>query len=101
MLTAESVARMTADVLTDAQRQQALPVLGPDVSWAMGTAVDSEGRWGWNGGTGTSAYVDPTRGTVGVLLTQRAMTGPLDARRLTSGPRWPLRPEPRGAADRR
>jgi CubicO group peptidase (beta-lactamase class C family) len=36
------------------------------------------GRWGWNGGTGTSAYVDPTRGTAGVILTQRAMTDPQD-----------------------
>ena len=36
------------------------------------------GRWGWTGGTGTTAYVDPVRGTVAVLLTQRAMTGPLD-----------------------
>ena len=36
------------------------------------------GRWGWDGGTGTSAHVDPARGTAGVLLTQRAMTGPLD-----------------------
>jgi CubicO group peptidase (beta-lactamase class C family) len=36
------------------------------------------GRWGWNGGTGTTAYVDPTRGTVGVLMTQREMTGPQD-----------------------
>jgi CubicO group peptidase (beta-lactamase class C family) len=36
------------------------------------------GRWGWTGGTGTTAYVDPVRDTVAVLLTQRAMTGPLD-----------------------
>jgi CubicO group peptidase (beta-lactamase class C family) len=36
------------------------------------------GRWGWTGGTGTTAHVDPTRGTVAVLLTQRAMTSPLD-----------------------
>jgi len=36
------------------------------------------GRWGWTGGTGTAAYVDPTRDTVSVILTQRAMTGPQD-----------------------
>jgi CubicO group peptidase (beta-lactamase class C family) len=50
------------------------------------TGVDAEaaeawmapGRWGWDGGTGTTAHVDPTRGIVGVLLTQRMMTGPLD-----------------------
>jgi len=48
-------------------------------SWGLATGVDVEaaepwmapGRWGWDGGTGTTARVDPTRGTVGVLLTQR------------------------------
>ena len=36
------------------------------------------GRWGWTGGTGTVAWVDPSRDTVAVLLTQRAMAGPGD-----------------------
>jgi CubicO group peptidase (beta-lactamase class C family) len=86
VLTAGSVALMTADALTGAQRQQALPIVGPGGSWGLATGVDVEpaepgmapGRWGWDGGTGTTAHVDPTRGTVGVLLTQRMMTGPLD-----------------------
>jgi CubicO group peptidase (beta-lactamase class C family) len=86
VLGAEAVALMTADALTDAQRRQALPIVGPGRSWGLATGVDVEaaepwmapGRWGWDGGTGTTAHVDPTRGTVGVLLTQRAMTGPLD-----------------------
>jgi CubicO group peptidase (beta-lactamase class C family) len=86
VLSAESVALMTADALTDAQREQARPIVGPGASWGLATGVDLEaagpgmapGRWGWDGGTGTSAHVDPTRGTVGVLLTQRGMTGPLD-----------------------
>jgi CubicO group peptidase (beta-lactamase class C family) len=86
VLTPGSVALMTADALTDAQRQQALPVVGPGGSWGLATGVDVEaaepwmapGRWGWDGGTGTTAYVDPVRGTVGVLLTQRALTGPQD-----------------------
>jgi CubicO group peptidase (beta-lactamase class C family) len=86
VLTGPSVALMTADALTGAQRRQALPILGRGRSWGLGTAVDIEaaqpwmapGRWGWDGGTGTTARVDPVRGTVGVLLTQRAMTGPLD-----------------------
>jgi CubicO group peptidase (beta-lactamase class C family) len=38
--------------------------------------VEHPGRYGWVGGTGTSAHIDPTRGTVAVLLTQRDMTGP-------------------------
>jgi CubicO group peptidase (beta-lactamase class C family) len=86
VLSAESVALMTADALTDAQRQQATPIVGPGGSWGMATGVDAEaaqpwmapGRWGWSGGTGTTAHVDPVRGTVAVLLTQRAMTSPLD-----------------------
>jgi CubicO group peptidase (beta-lactamase class C family) len=86
VLTAQEVALMTADALTDAQRRQALPIVGPGRSWGLGTGVDVEaarpwmapGRWGWTGGTGTTADVDPARGTVAVLLTQRAMTGPQD-----------------------
>ena len=61
--------------------------VGDDTSWGLGTSVDlrsgadpwtAPGRWGWTGGTGTNAYVDPTRETVSVLLTQRAMAGPDD-----------------------
>jgi CubicO group peptidase (beta-lactamase class C family) len=86
VLTADSVALLTADALTAEQRRQALPIVGPGASWGLGTALDVEatepwmapGRWGWSGGTGTAAHVDPGRGTVAVLLTQRAMTGPLD-----------------------
>jgi CubicO group peptidase (beta-lactamase class C family) len=86
VLTAEEVALMTADALTDAQRRHALPIVGPGRSWGLGTGVDvvaaepwmAPGRWGWTGGTGTTAHVDPARGTVAVLLTQRAMAGPQD-----------------------
>jgi CubicO group peptidase (beta-lactamase class C family) len=86
VLGADSVALMTADALTDVQRQQAAPIVGPGGSWGLATGVDAEaaqpwmapGRWGWTGGTGTTAHVDPVRGTVAVLLTQRAMTSPLD-----------------------
>ncbi len=86
VLTPESVALMTADALTGAQREQALPIVGPGTSWGLGTGVEIEaarpwmapGRWGWDGGTGTSAHVDPARGIVGIYLSQRGMTGPQD-----------------------
>jgi CubicO group peptidase (beta-lactamase class C family) len=86
VLTPESVALMTADALSGPQREWARPILGAGVGWGLATAVDVEavepwmapGRWGWNGGTGTHARVDPARDTVAVLLTQRAMTSPLD-----------------------
>jgi CubicO group peptidase (beta-lactamase class C family) len=86
VLTREALVLMTADALTAEQRRQARPIVGPGASWGLGTGVDVEaaepwmapGRWGWTGGSGTTAYVDPVRDTVCVLLTQREMTGPLD-----------------------
>ena len=86
VLSPAQVAELTTDALTDAQRRDAEPFVGPGASWALGTGVDltgalpwmAPGRWGWTGGTGTTAYVDPARDTVSVLLTQRAMTGPRD-----------------------
>jgi CubicO group peptidase (beta-lactamase class C family) len=81
-----SLAAMTADALTDDQRRAGNPILCPGESWGMATGVDiaaaqpwmAPGRWGWTGGTGTTAHVDPVRGTVSVLMTQREMTGPQD-----------------------
>ena len=86
VLSLGSLEIMTSDALTAEQRRQGAPILGPGGSWGLGTGVDIEaaepgmapGRWGWTGGTGTAAYVDPTRDTVSVILTQRAMTGPQD-----------------------
>jgi CubicO group peptidase (beta-lactamase class C family) len=34
------------------------------------------GRFGWDGGFGTSAYSDPTNDFIGILLTQRSMDSP-------------------------
>ena len=39
---ADSLALMTADALTEAQRRGAAPILGPGESWGMGTGVDVE-----------------------------------------------------------
>ena len=78
LLGRESVARMTTDALTAAQRAEA-PFLRGGRSWGLqvgvqvepGAAWERPGRWGWDGGTGTSAHVDPGRDLVAVLLTQR------------------------------
>jgi CubicO group peptidase (beta-lactamase class C family) len=81
-----SVAQMTTDVLTAGQRAEAAMVLGAHRSWGLQVGLDlapawpgaTPGRWGWDGGTGTSAWVDPGRDLVAVLLTNRGMAGPHD-----------------------
>jgi CubicO group peptidase (beta-lactamase class C family) len=53
--------------------------------WGFGGSVDIApidpwnvpGRYGWVGGTGTSAHVTPSVGTVAILLTQVAADSPV------------------------
>jgi CubicO group peptidase (beta-lactamase class C family) len=86
LLEPASVAALTADSLTPAQRAGAADFLGPGVSWGLQTGVCVEpaepwttpGRFGWDGGTGTSAWADPARDVVAVLLTGRLWSGPDD-----------------------
>lgn len=78
VLTPASVAAMTADGLSASSRKQAGQFLGPGRSWGLQVGVDPGGRWGWDGGTGTSGWVEPADDLVGVLLTQRMMSGPHD-----------------------
>ncbi|MFJ6012793.1 serine hydrolase domain-containing protein [Streptomyces sp. NPDC092952] len=83
LLSAESVRLMTTDHLTAAQREAAAPFLEGQ-GWGYGGSVDVRpiepwnvpGRYGWVGGTGTTAHLTPATGTVAVLLTQLAMTDP-------------------------
>lgn len=83
LLSPGSVRQMTTNHLTSAQRQiGALFMEGQ--GWGYGAQVDIEptdpwnvpGRYGWTGGTGTTAHIVPSTGTVAVLLTQVAMENP-------------------------
>jgi CubicO group peptidase (beta-lactamase class C family) len=84
ILSAASVAEMTRDQLTPAQRIGADIFFGKHCSWGFGMSVDIKaenpwnvpGRFGWDGGYGTSAYSDPKNDFVGILLTQRCMDSP-------------------------
>ena len=57
---------------------------GRHSSWGFGVAVDiarrevfnRPGRFGWVGSSGTTAYIDPAEGMVGMLFTQRMMDSP-------------------------
>jgi CubicO group peptidase (beta-lactamase class C family) len=75
LLSPESVRAMTRDHLTQEQREASTLFL-EGAGWGFGGAVAADGRYGWVGGTGTTAHVDRSSGTVGVLLTQREMEGP-------------------------
>jgi CubicO group peptidase (beta-lactamase class C family) len=76
LLSRPAVELMTSDRLTAGQRAAAL---GDALGWGFGVAVAtrregfaSPGRYGWDGGFGTSWYSDPAEDLIGILLTQRA-----------------------------
>jgi CubicO group peptidase (beta-lactamase class C family) len=84
ILSRASVELMTTDQLTADQKKGAELFFGESRSWGMGMAVTtrrdelwgSPGRFGWDGGYGTTGYADPAEDMVGVLLTQRMMDSP-------------------------
>jgi CubicO group peptidase (beta-lactamase class C family) len=84
ILSPESVRRMTTNHLTAPQRAIGQLFLEGQ-GWGFGGAVDVEaidpwnvpGRYGWVGGTGTTAYLTPSTGTVAILLTQVAADDPV------------------------
>ncbi|MFJ1759156.1 serine hydrolase domain-containing protein [Amycolatopsis sp. NPDC088138] len=84
VLTPEAVRLMTTDHTTAAQREIGALFLEGQ-GWGMGGSVDVAaldpwnvpGRYGWVGGTGTSAHVVPATGTVSVLFTQVGADSPV------------------------
>ncbi|GGJ13220.1 serine hydrolase domain-containing protein [Streptomyces brasiliensis] len=83
LLSPTSVSRMTTNHLTAAQREIGALFLEGQ-GWGYGGAVDVTptapwtvpGRYGWVGGTGTTAHLIPPTGTITILLTQVAMRNP-------------------------
>ena len=84
LLSADSVRLMTTDHTTPAQREIGSLFLEGQ-GWGFGGSVDIAaidpwnvpGRYGWVGGTGTSAHITPSTGTVAILLTQVAADSPV------------------------
>jgi CubicO group peptidase (beta-lactamase class C family) len=78
VLSPESVRAMTTDQLTAAQKARG--GLGPEffrhLSWSFCQAVQDDGAFGWDGGYGSSWLVDPARGLIVVVLTQRLFESP-------------------------
>ena len=84
ILSRAAVELMTSDHLTPGQRADCEIFFGGHSSWGLGMAVDilrdetfhNPGRFGWNGGFGTTAYTDPAEEMIGILFTQRMMDSP-------------------------
>jgi CubicO group peptidase (beta-lactamase class C family) len=80
-----SLAALMSDQLTDAQRQQGLPILGEGRGWGLGLSVVHArsaqglpvGAVGWNGGLGTSWIADPASARGVIVLTQTAFASPV------------------------
>jgi len=79
ILSRPSVELMTTEHLTPEQRAGVDMFFGDNSSWGFGMSVVTRrddlastlGRFGWDGGYGTSGYSDPEEDMVGVLMTQR------------------------------
>jgi CubicO group peptidase (beta-lactamase class C family) len=84
LLTEASVAAMTTDHLTSAQRARGRPFLDQGRGWGFGMSVVigktedglPPGAFGWSGGLGTSWMADPQSGLSAILLTQTMFTSP-------------------------
>jgi CubicO group peptidase (beta-lactamase class C family) len=86
ILSRPSVETMTTDQLTAEQKAASGLVGGyfDSHGWGFGLSVITRrddvaavpGRFGWDGGLGTSWYSDPREALVGILMTQRAWISP-------------------------
>ena len=81
-----SVELMTTDQITPEQKAVSdfFPGFWDNRGWGFGLAVVTRrddvagvpGRFGWDGGYGTSAYTDPAEDMVAILMTQRLWDSP-------------------------
>jgi CubicO group peptidase (beta-lactamase class C family) len=86
LLSRASVRLMTTDQLTAGQKAASpfFPDFWDKYGWGFGMAVATDwdglaspGRYGWDGGGGTSWWADPVEQTQGILLTQRSGYPPM------------------------
>lgn len=85
ILSERSVAEMIADQITPEQKANSpfFPHFWDNRGWGLGLSIIKDpadpaapGRFGWDGGYGTSAYCDPALDFVGILMTQQLMQNP-------------------------
>ncbi len=83
VISQEAVRLMSTDVLSAPARAMAEGFLDPGVGWGLGAGVDHDGRFGWDGGTGTSLWIDPSADVAAVILTRQGMGSPEAAECIT------------------
>jgi CubicO group peptidase (beta-lactamase class C family) len=79
LVAASSIEMMTANQLTPEQQQMGRLIFGENASWGFGVSVLTKpdglaaraGRYGWNGGLGSSWWNDPNEGLTAIILTER------------------------------
>jgi CubicO group peptidase (beta-lactamase class C family) len=79
ILSRPAVLAMTTNQLTPEQIATGGMLLGENRGWGFGVSVilrrdgiaSSPGRYGWDGGLGTTWYNDPTEDLIGIMLCQR------------------------------
>jgi len=86
ILSRPSVELMTTDHITSEQKAVSsfFPGFWNNRGWGFGLSIITRrddlssvpGRYGWDGGYGTSWYCDPSEDMIGILLTQRIMDSP-------------------------
>ena len=75
LISGASLTAMTTDRLTPQQRDDAEMFLN-GAGWGYGLCVESDGRYGWDGGLGTGWRAHPRTGVSDLLLTQVLWDGP-------------------------
>ena len=84
ILSRPSVELMTTDQILSEQKQGSELFFNDNRGWGFGVGVITRrdhlcnipGRYGWEGGFGTSWYSDPSEKLTGILFTQRLMDSP-------------------------
>jgi CubicO group peptidase (beta-lactamase class C family) len=88
LLASSTVEAMTTNQLTPEQLEGTDIFLGGNRGWGLGISMithrdgpaSNPGRYGWDGGLGTSWNADPQHHLTGILMTQVAWTSPVPPR---------------------
>jgi CubicO group peptidase (beta-lactamase class C family) len=76
---------MTTDQLTPAQKAVSgmIPGYFESHGWGFGVGIDTRrvdlnsiGRYGWDGGLGSTWYADPKEDLIGIMMTPHSWTSP-------------------------